>query len=358
VSSVAYHADLKEVQRDPALARALADAASVDSAVPGEAAAPFDRLDWWLGLAQHCAMAPLLAVARADGPDDGRRAVVALPLARGPQGLTGLANWYSFRLRPLVGAGADGPALLARIARGLRRRAARVVLSHLPDDQGEAHGLARAFRQGGWFVALDICDTNHALTLNGRSYADYLAARPGPLRGTLKRKAKKVVCTVHLDWSEALWAEYEAVYAKSWKGEEGSMAFLKHFARAEAEAGRLRLGLARAGGQVVAAQLWSVEGGTAFIHKLAYAEEAKPLSPGTSLSAALFAWVIDRDRVAHVDFGTGDDPYKRDWMEEQRPRWRMVALDPRRPGQWGAIARQIAKALVARIARKPGAAGL
>jgi CelD/BcsL family acetyltransferase involved in cellulose biosynthesis len=69
---------------------------------------------------------------------------------------------------------------------------------------------------------------------------------------------------------------------------------------------------------VVAAQFWTVDGGTAWIHKLAHLDSAKPLSAGTTLSAALFAHVIDRDRVTWVDFGTGDDPYKRDWMEQVR----------------------------------------
>lgn len=346
MSNVAYHADLKEVQRDPALAGALARAASVEN---GEAAAPFDRLDWWLGLAQDCAMAPLLAVAR-----DGE-AMAALPLARGDGGLVGLANWYTFRLRPLVSAGADGPRLLRDIARGLRQRTGRVILSHLPDEGGEAAMLAEAFRRAGWFVVMGVCDTNHVLDVGGRSFADYLAARPGPLRTTLKRKAKKVVCTVHRDWSDAVWADYRAVYEGSWKGEEGSMAFLERFARAEAAAGRLRLGLARADGRAVAAQLWSVEGGTAFIHKLAYVEEARPLSPGTSLSAALFEAVIDGDRVARVDFGTGDDPYKRDWMERARPRWRMAAMDPRRPAQWPGIARALVRRWLAK--RWPGRDG-
>ena len=342
MSSVAYHADLKEVQRDRVLVDALARAARAGNG--GEA--PFDRLAWWLGLAQDCALAPILAVARQG---DG---LAALPLARAPNGLTGLANWYTFRLRPLVSEGADGPRLLSAIARGLRHRAARVTLAQVPGENGEIDLLARAFRAGGWFVAVRLCDTNHVLDVGGRSYEAYLATRPGPLRTTLKRKAKKVACEIHRDWSEAIWADYETVYAASWKGEEGSMAFLKRFAREEAEDGRLRLGIARADGQPVAAQLWTVEGGTAFIHKLAYVEEARPLSPGTILSAALFQAVIDGDHVAHVDFGTGDDPYKRDWMERQRPRWQMVAMDPRRPGQWRGIARALARGLLSRLRSK------
>jgi hypothetical protein len=33
----------------------------------------------------------------------------------------------------------------------------------------------------------------------------------------------------------------------------------------------------------------------------------------------MFAHVIDVDRVAAIDFGTGDDPYKADWMDHTRP---------------------------------------
>ena len=98
----------------------------------------------------------------------------------------------------------------------------------------------------------------------------------------------------------------------------------------------------------VAAQMWTVENGTAYIHKLAYIEAAKPISPGTSLSAALFERVIDGDGVHTVDFGTGDDAYKRDWMEQSRPRYRITAFNPRRPGQWGMIAKSLVRRMVGR----------
>ncbi|HAN90266.1 MAG TPA: GNAT family N-acetyltransferase, partial [Erythrobacter sp.] len=111
------------------------------------------------------------------------------------------------------------------------------------------------------------------------------------------------------------------------------------FARAEGAAGRIRLGLAYAAGEPVAAQFWTVEGGTAYIHKLAHIEAAKPLSAGTTLSAALFERVIDTDGVSLVDFGTGADTYKRDWMEANRPRYRLDCLDWRQPRAWPAIAR-------------------
>ena len=179
------------------------------------------------------------------------------------------------------------------------------------------------------------------LAVGGRSYAEFLSNRPGPLRTTLKRKAGKVSCTIHYAVTDDIWAAYQAVYVASWKPGEGSPAFLKRFARAEAAAGRLRLGIAEIEGQPVAAQLWTIEAGTAFIHKLAHREDAKAHSPGTVLAAALFAEAIDRDGAAWIDFGTGDDPYKRDWMDDIRPRYRIDALRPGAPRAWPALAKAL-----------------
>ena len=94
-------------------------------------------------------------------------------------------------------------------------------------------------------------------------------------------------------------------------------------------AGTLRLGVARKDGRPLAVQLWLVEHGEATIHKLAYREDAKELSPGTILGEAMFRRAIDQDRVKVIDYGTGDDAYKRDWMDERRPLWRLEAYNPR-----------------------------
>ena len=213
---------------------------------------------------------------------------------------------------------------------------------------GEASALERAFRKAGWVVLRSQCDVNHVLAVQGRSFADYLAARPGQLRTTLKRKAGKVSVTIETQFNPASWAAYEAIYASSWKTDEGSPVFLRQFAQAEAAAGRMRLGLAHAAGAAVAAQFWTVEQQTAFIHKLAHTEASKPISPGTTLSAALFEHVIDRDKVTLVDFGTGDDGYKRDWMESVRPRYRLELLRPGYPANWPRIAKARLRALLPR----------
>ena len=330
---VNYHDDLNEVQGCGALA-ALLGAPLV--------CAPFDRLAWWQGLATHCDLSPLVAIA-SQGDD---RAVMALQ--RSGRSLSALANWYSFRWRPLMTPKADATALQTALARDLARHTTRITLSPLPDENGETAQLETAFKAAGWATFRTPCAVNHILPTNGRTYAGYLEARPGPLRTTLKRKANKVAVTIETAFNPASWAAYEAIYAESWKPGEGSPAFLREFAQAEGAAGRLRLGLALAEGQPVAAQLWTVEHGTAYIHKLAHREAAKSLSPGTTLTAALFEHAIDRDRVELVDFGTGDDGYKRDWMEQVRPRYRLDCYRAAAPQNWAAIARQCLRRMAGR----------
>jgi hypothetical protein len=330
--NVAYHDDLKEVQGDAALMPLLS---------PDPVSTPFDRLEWWRLLVEEADILPLIAVAKAGN------AYAVLPLTRKARRMEGLVNWYSFRLAPLVTPGADATRMFGALAADLAGQSPHITLFPLPDENGETTLLQTAFRAAGWAVFREQCDENHVLPVNDRSFAEYLAARPGPLRTTLKRKANKVTVTIETQFNPESWTAYEAIYAQSWKPEEGSPAFLRRFAEAEGAAGRLRLGIARSlpDGEPVAAQFWTVEGGTAFIHKLAHTEASKPLSPGTTLSAALFEHVIDIDRVALVDFGTGTDGYKRDWMEAMRPRYRLEMLRPGWPGCWPRLARLTAKAL-------------
>jgi len=327
---IEYHDDLNIVQGDAALAALLG---------PERSAAPFDRLDWWRALTEECGIEPLLTIAR-----DGDAAVI-LPLRKADGQLEALVNWYSFRVRQVCSDSNKALPLLTAIASDLASRAKRISLFPLPDENGETTLLADAFRAAGWAVFRETHDCNHYLEVKGRSYADYLADRPGPLRTTLKRKASKVTVRLTETFSDADWDIYEAIYRQSWKPEEGVPAFLRRFAREEAAAGRMRLGFAYAGDEPVASQFWTVEGGCAFIHKLAHTEASKPLSPGTTLSAALFERVIDRDGVKSVDFGTGNDGYKRDWMEEVRHRYRLDMARPGHPGNWPMLARKVMRRL-------------
>lgn len=301
----------------------------------------FDRLEW-LDQLHRMALrdkAPLLLRAHEG------EAEAWLPLMQVGSGQYGaLANWYNFTWRPIFGGPYDEVqklSFLRQLAVTARERTRRLTLAPVPDEDGSASAITAAFEASGWVVERTECDENHYVKLNGRSFDEYWQGRPGQLKNTVKRKGKKGVVSTRIEpvFSEGSWADYERVYARSWKPHEGSPAFLKQLAKQESAAGALRLGLAYIDGQPVAAQFWTVENGTALIHKLAHDEQHLEFSPGTLLSAALFQHVIDIDRVSEIDFGTGSDTYKRDWMEQVRPRYRLDLFWPNHIANWPLIAR-------------------
>jgi hypothetical protein len=301
----------------------------------------FDRLDWLDGLGRMALKGrqPLLLRAH-DGAHD-----LWLPLMASGNGCYGaFANWYNFTVRPIFAGDYDEVtklSLLRQIAFLAQQHGRRLTLSPVPDEDGSASLLATAFEQAGWIVLKTVCDENHYLPIRGRSFDDYWQSRPGQLRNTVKRKAKKgaVLIRIERDFDAESWADYERVYARSWKPSEGNPDFLRNLARQEGAAGCLRLGLAYIDGKPVAAQFWTVENGIALIHKLAHDERHTAASPGTLLSAALFQHVIDVDHVAEIDFGTGSDAYKREWMEEMRPRYALEIFWPNHILNWPHIIR-------------------
>ncbi len=278
----------------------------------------FSRLSWFQLLQTHVPPKGSLKVGRAAEGD----AKAWLFLANGGHGAEAYAAWYSLR----VGAIGDA-ALVPAIAGELRRsKLASLSLAPVADPDPLVAGL----REAGWKAEASPATGSWVAYTSGLSFDDYWAARPGQLRSTVKRKAKAagLEIEIHSEFDPEAWDAYEAVYRASWKPEEGSFPFLRALAEQEGAAGALRLGIARKDGQPVAVQLWTVENGKAIIHKLAYTEAAKPLSPGTILGMAMFRRAIDEDRVDVIDYGTGDDAYKRDWMDERRQLWRVTAFNP------------------------------
>ena len=47
--------------------------------------------------------------------------------------------------------------------------------------------------------------------------------------------------------------------------------------------------------------------------------------------AFLMQHVIDNDKVDEIDFLTGNDAYKQDWMSERRARWRLNCINKANP---------------------------
>ncbi|WP_260580508.1 GNAT family N-acetyltransferase [Sphingopyxis sp. PET50] len=313
-------------------------------------ASPFDRAAWFDLLAAH----GFAGEGRFDAHGEAGSVAAWLPLRRDHAGqYSGLANWYSFSIRPLFTGpahpGERGAALRKLFVR-LRGRAARLTLYPVPEIEGVHEEVRIALRKAGWWVKAVPAGDRHWLDLEGMTHDQWWESRPGALKNTVRRKAKKGVVDIQLltTFDPGSWAAYESIYAASWKPEEGDPALLRAFAQAESGRGTFRMGIARIDGIPVAAQFWTVEDGTAFIHKLAHVEDSLKASPGTLLSAALFRHVIETDRVKRVDFGTGNDAYKRDWMNRHEPLWRLEAFNPARIAAWGPAIKAFARSWLGR----------
>lgn len=331
--------------------RNLAEARSAAVGSIDRASQPslFDRLEWFERTMAHCPPAPypLVARARAEGSDGW------LMLAEDGRGhATALASWYTLRFSPIFSGDPDPKvkrAQLTAIARRISKKLVSITLAPMTADDCDL--LAQAFARSGWAATRTEKTGNWTIDVSGLRFADFWEGRPGELRSTVKRKSAKagMETTIYRDFDGMAWADYEAVYAESWKPGEGSGDFLRAMAQDAAAHGSLRLGIGRIGGEAVAAQLWTVENGTALIHKLAYRESASAFSPGSLLSAAMFESAIDNDRVNRIDYGTGDDRYKRDWTDTRTPLFTLSLHNLKTAQGLAGAAKARAAALVARL---------
>ena len=310
----------------------------------------YDTLDWFELTRTHILPAVPVHVVRARTEAGSAWLFLA---DRGGGAADALGSWYTLRYAPIFAGDPDDGArsdLLTAACRSLRRRFSRVSLQ--PLGENDLHLLEKAFSGAGWLTRNALQTANWVAHTADDDFASYWAKRPTQLRNTVRRKAPKARLSIRLldGFEPSAWDEYEAVFAASWKGgEEGSPAFLRALAERAAGWGRMRMALAHdAAGAPVAAQFWTVDGRVATIHKLAYVDAAKALSPGSILSHAMFEHVLARDRPAVIDFGTGDDAYKADWMDEKRSLHRLEAFNPISLRGLPAYLRARAAALVAR----------
>jgi hypothetical protein len=308
-------------------------------------ASPYDNIDWLRLTREHVLGAIPLVAARARNAT----AEAWLFLAeRDPRRGEPYGSWYTLRYAPVFG-GERRPDLLRAIGAELRQRMSALLL--YPLEEADCALFEETFGAAGWICEREQTSVNWVADTEGLDFEAYWARRPSRLRNTARRKAAKAGLTIEIreGFEDSAWDAYEQVYRGSWKPEEGSPSFVRAFAEQAGAWGALRLAVARkADGTPVAAQMWTVDDGIATIHKLSYLEAEKASSPGTVLSGAMFRHVIERDRPRLIDFGTGDDGYKADWMDRKRPLYRLGLYNKRSLTGLGLAAR----ARLAKLVRK------
>jgi CelD/BcsL family acetyltransferase involved in cellulose biosynthesis len=299
---------------------------------------PQHGLDWLLNLARYAldeGDSAVLYIAR--NPEGG---LVALPLRISSDGRAdALGNFYTSSLAPLVDCATPVPLFTAIFAHLARAEGIHsLTLSPLDPAAQHFEWLQQALAGSGWRGRHSyFCFGNWTHSLQGADWEQYLSSLPTRVANTVKRKTRKLLQAENSGVRivtggptlEAAISQYVSIYNQSWKRPEPYREFMPGLLRLAARKGWLRLAIADLQGQAIAAQVWLVCDGTAYIFKLAYDQKFSQYSPGTILTAKLMEHVIEHDRVKRIDYLSGDDGYKQDWMSERGERHGLAAYNPR-----------------------------
>ncbi|MBF0589941.1 MAG: GNAT family N-acetyltransferase [Magnetococcales bacterium] len=268
---------------------------------------------------------PFLACV-ADGP----RLLAILPLMTLANGsYDPLSNHFTTLYSLLLAEEQEQDAIIACLVDGLDRLPNRNHrLFPIDADDPNMNRLQKAMESAGFECQRHVRFFNWVHATEGASFAQYMAARPARLRNTIARKSRKlqrehgyeIRLYMRDDLQQAL-MDYQTVFRASWKGCEPFADFIPGLVNRAAARGWVRLAILYIAGEPAAAQLWFVVHPTASIFRLAYHEAWKRYSPGSILTRHLMEQVIDIDKVEKIDFLTGNDRYKQDWMTQRRERW-------------------------------------
>ncbi len=273
-------------------------------------------------------------------PNSSAAVLLQAVMGQQPLSLLSLANFYSVEHGP-VSASTTAPnrglgAIVTEILAD-RPRWDCVRLLELDPSEESYGALVRALWRGGLLVECTPGAGTWFETTGGMSFKDYLAGRPSQLLSTWRRKRRSLAATARLRAAffsesagiDAAVADYQTVYTASWKTPEAFPDFVPALIRLAAGLGALRMGVYYINGVPAAAQFWILWRGRAVIYKLAHDSRLDKLSLGTLLTMDMVERVLEQDHPQEINFGRGDDPYKRLWLPRRRQRWGITAANPR-----------------------------
>lgn len=274
---------------------------------------------------------------------DGNKVMAILPLIKCAGN-----TWYSLKHRytslySLLLSDNDQfevqQKVLACLSQGLSQLPIKAfLLEPVADDDSNLYGFQRSMETAGFSCDRTFRHYNWIYRVQRQSFEDYIADRPAKLRNTISRKKRKLerehgyeIRLFTGDEVPQKMSDYYAVYNSSWKANEQYANFLDGIVDGFSKQGWSRLAILYVKGQPVAAQLWFVLHGKANIFRLSYDEAWKQYSPGSILTSFLMEYVIDIDEVKEIDFLTGNDAYKQDWMSDRRERFVLSCVKSLKP---------------------------
>jgi hypothetical protein len=316
----------------------------------------FSTADWYRCTIAHALPDGARAVFVEIVRDGAARAV--FPMRHDSGAFSALTTPYSCLWQPLfAGTHPDEVFEIGKVFAAYCRRHATTRLEALDAEAAWVAPLLRGVKAGGLYpLRFDHFGNWHA-NVAGVDWNSYLAGRPGALREAIRRRSKRLMGTMGASFSichggaglEPAIAAYEKIYAASWKEPEPFALFNAAFMRDCAADGSLRLGLLSLDGKPLAAQFWVVRDRVAAVLKLAHDEESRALSPGTVLTALMIRYMLEEEAVISLDFGRGDDDYKKDWVGGRRQRVGFLLANPLSLQGGAAILRHVAGGVFRRV---------
>jgi len=291
--------------------------------------------------------------------EDEGRVLALLPLIAANEHGESFNHRYT-ALYSLLLAEEKQAQVLVCLAEGLSQRPIYSLgLSPVGENDSNLLSLQKVLESCGYEYHQHFFFYNWIHRTEQQSFAEYMAARPTQLRNTIARKRRKLAreheYTMRMfkgDEVQQGLVDYHAAYSASWKAYEQYVTLLDATAVNLSVPDWTRLAVLYIDGKAAAAQLWFVVQGKASIFRLAYDEEWKRYSPGSILTAYLMEYVIDVDKVEEIDFLTGNEVYKQDWMSVRRQRWRVAFVKSRAVQSRSAMLMTMFKNIFKRIFNK------
>ena len=294
----------------------------------GEQKSLFLSQIWWETLALHTLtenQSVLLACVSAED-----EILAILPLVSCPRdGISALSNRFTTLYTLLVPDGRADAAALACLAEGISQLdVSSLRFDPLDYDDRNIETLCQSLQSYGFESHKNFRFYNWSHQVNGQSFNEYMEERPANIRNIINRKRRKLereygyeIKLFQCEGIDRALVDYQKVYHASWKASEFFADFTPNIIKRLSECGWLRLAILYIEDNPVAAQIWFVVHGKANIFRLAYDESWKRYSPGSILTEYLMRYVIDTDKVREIDFLTGNEAYKQDWMTVRKERF-------------------------------------
>jgi len=269
----------------------------------------------------------------------------AIPLvSRSGEVTRGLTSPYTTLFSPPLGRTIDAETLGHGIAKSVP---VRLRLDCLAADDPNILSFTKGLVRGGLITSRFQHFANWFEIIP--EFSEFWNGRGSQLKSTIKRKSAALAQNARIrfeHWDLARKFEqgsdvYEAIYTKSWKPAEPHKKFISTLLRKLGANEAARLGIAFIDGEPAAAQIWLVNAPSSTIFKLAHDPKFDQFSVGSLLTHWMMREFAEKEQIREIDFGRGDDTYKRTWLKSRRIREGIIAASPRTLRGLSSIAREV-----------------